>query len=415
MHFLLSADVYELNSLKFDDAFGENKNASKSDFGGVPSLAAGTFKVPFLKGHYFAWAILFRQNQNMALSYKNEVYDDVIENFPGSEYFGAEVSLTSKSKEQWYGFSWAYPISERWSIGASAYLSAIDNRKGNIITLQALSESNHVAQYRQNRVVSVSNYKMLGKVGLSYQSENIILGFTVLTPSVKLMGDGNFQHEFFFSGIEGESESDDIYITSYQKGLPSYHRSPWAIGAGTTFIRGKSKINLSAEWYSSTPEYNQLKAADYPGQSIGEIYSFSLLDKMESVINAGFGLEFYLSEKVSFFTSFSTDFSTVPKDITAFVENKEIAYGSVFKSDFYHYGGGFVLNLNGADITLGVTYTGANLKFPRPFTFPGSGDDDIFDEEAMIDARWNRMRVVFSFSLPFLKDVQKKAEEKLNK
>jgi len=56
--FLLSADVFEYSSLNITNAFGDSKNTSKSNFGSVPSLAAGSFKLPFLKGHSFGWAIL---------------------------------------------------------------------------------------------------------------------------------------------------------------------------------------------------------------------------------------------------------------------------------------------------------------------------------------------------------------------
>src|SRR5438046_10559316 len=43
--FLLSANVYEYNSIQISNAFGSAKNASRSDFKGVPTLAAGTFKI----------------------------------------------------------------------------------------------------------------------------------------------------------------------------------------------------------------------------------------------------------------------------------------------------------------------------------------------------------------------------------
>ena len=103
--FLLSADVYEWQNIKVQDVFGNNKNASKSEFKGVPSLAAGTFKIPFLKKHHFGWAILARSNSNLDIAYKNEVFDDVISNFPGQEYFGAEVKEGSQGLNQCLTFS----------------------------------------------------------------------------------------------------------------------------------------------------------------------------------------------------------------------------------------------------------------------------------------------------------------------
>ena len=62
--FLLSANVYQLNRLKINDTVDEGKDLSQSSFGGVPSLAAGTFKVGFLPGHHFAYAVLTRQRAN---------------------------------------------------------------------------------------------------------------------------------------------------------------------------------------------------------------------------------------------------------------------------------------------------------------------------------------------------------------
>ncbi len=411
--FLLSADVYEWNNLKIEDAFGNNKNASKSDFGGVPSLAAGTFKISFLENHHFAWAILLRQNQDLTLSYKDEVHDDVIENFPGEEYFGAELTQSSKGKEEWMGFSWAYPVNDKLSIGASGYLSVINQGKGNIINLQALTESSQVAIYRLNKNFSFTHYNLLWKAGLSYQAGKMLLGLTILTPSIKLKGNGNYQNELFFSGIEGISENPDAYTTSYQDKLDTKYRSPWSIGAGLTYFVGKSKIHFSSEWFSSVSKYTIMEAASHLGQSAGDTNVFKLVDEFKSVINAGVGIEIYLTNNISFYTSFSTDFSAVTDNVARFVENEAEAYNSIFKSNFYHYGGGFVLDLKGADVTLGLTYTGANLTLPRPFTFPEDSDDDIFDPYELLHAKWSRWRIVFSFSLPFLKDFQKKAEEKL--
>lgn len=156
-----------------------------------------------------------------------------------------------------------------------------------------------------------------------------------------------------------------------------------------------------------------IEAATFIGQSEGDTNAFKLVDEYKNVINAGIGVELFLSEKIAFYTSFSTDFSAVVSDGSRFVEDKPEAYSSVFKSNFYHYGGGFVLDVKGADITLGVTYTGAKLNLPRPFSFPEESDDEIFSPNDLLEVKWNRWRIVFSFSLPFLKDVQKKAEEKL--
>ena len=91
--FLLSASVYEYTSLSISDAFGKSKSASRSDLKGVPSLAAGTFKLRFLPKHFFAYSILTRQSADLSFSYKSEVHKDIFSTLPGDEYFG----LTTRS------------------------------------------------------------------------------------------------------------------------------------------------------------------------------------------------------------------------------------------------------------------------------------------------------------------------------
>src|SRR5262245_18576493 len=107
--FLLSASVYEYNSLTATDAFGAKQSVSKSQIKGVPTLAAGTFKVKFLPKHRFAYAIMNRQLSDLGFDYKNEVQQDVFLSVPGNEWFSGEFSITGKGNEQWMGLTWSYP------------------------------------------------------------------------------------------------------------------------------------------------------------------------------------------------------------------------------------------------------------------------------------------------------------------
>ena len=76
--FLLSANVYESNSLTISDAFGTSKGASQSTIRGVPTMAAGTFKIKKLPNHFFAYAIQTRQNSDLSLAFRGEDYGDLI-------------------------------------------------------------------------------------------------------------------------------------------------------------------------------------------------------------------------------------------------------------------------------------------------------------------------------------------------
>ena len=62
--FAISAKVYEWRTIKIEDN-SEGIKLNKSNFGGAPSLAAGTFKIPFLKDHNFAYSFLTRQRSKI--------------------------------------------------------------------------------------------------------------------------------------------------------------------------------------------------------------------------------------------------------------------------------------------------------------------------------------------------------------
>jgi hypothetical protein len=59
--FVISAKVYEWSTLKIKDGIDDGVDLTRTNFGRAPSMVAGTFKVPFLKNHKFAYSFLTRQ------------------------------------------------------------------------------------------------------------------------------------------------------------------------------------------------------------------------------------------------------------------------------------------------------------------------------------------------------------------
>jgi len=135
------------------------------------------------------------------------------------------------------------------------------------------------------------------------------------------------------------------------------------------------------------------------------------VDQVKSVWNTGVGTEIYLSEQASGFASFSTDYTFVRDGISRFVQNTGEANNNTWNANFYHVGGGIVLKLRGADITLGATHTGAQETIPRAVSFPDGSGQGIFSTTETANLKWERWRMVFSFSFPFLKDYTKKFTE----
>src|SRR6185295_1614654 len=201
----------------------------------------------------------------------------------------------------------------------------------------------------------------------------------------------------------------EVYSTSYQNGLKSTIRTPWAIGMGVSRNFGRNRFHASTEFYSSVPRYMLMQVKDHPSQSDPtNIISFALIDQLQGVWNAGFGAEFYFSEHISGFASFSTDYAAGTGSLPRFAARQSEAANTGWITDFYHVGGGIVLKLKGADLTLGGTHTGADQTLERPVNFPDNANQPIFNSGSTADARWDRWRLVFSFSFPFLKNYSDK-------
>ncbi len=412
--FIISADVYEYNRIRINDAFSDKENNGSSEIGGVPSLAAGTFKLSFLEGHHFAWAILVRGSSNLGFSYSNELEEDELEDLPGSKYFGTDMAIDQNMQDQWTGINWSYAINEKLSIGASGFLALYDQSKGLKINLHRYTDSSNTNLYHFNRTISLEQYSLIGKIGVSYKTKAFILGMTLVAPRLNLFGSGTYNYdEYFVNEGSPDPALEDIYTKESQSDLKTNYKSPLSIGLGVTFPIKRSNIHLSAEWYNSMPKYTIVEAEDHVSQSSGDTIGMKLVDKFNSVLNIGLGAEFYINEKMSGYLSASTDNSAVTSELGRFVSNSSEVGNSTFLADYYHYGGGVVLHLKRAEITLGATYTGATQDFERPGGFPKKLGENIFGGGDTAELEWDKVRVVFSFSLPILRDVQKKVEDKM--
>jgi hypothetical protein len=412
--FLLSATLYQLQKLRILDAVDEGKDLTNKSFGGVPGLAAGTFKLPFMPKHHFAYAVLARQRNDLNFFVRTEKEGELLEQISGNQLFTGRIETRSKYSEEWMCLTWSYPLKENFSIGISNIYAHTSSTKNIDMQLQLLYEDNaRVAQMMRNRSVNVGHDGLLWKIGLAWEIPAVNLGLTLTTPKINLGGKGNFIYEDFLSGLP-DSVRTGYFESSLQDGLASIHRSPLSIGTGATVkLFRKHLLHLSAEWFSAVPEYRMVGAEPFTGQSTGEEITFSLMDQAESVINYGAGIELKLIDEISFYASYSSDYSYVPSDIKYFTRFDSEAYNSTFRADINHAGAGIVLKFKRADISLGSTYAWAREVIPRPIDFPDEGEEtEIFVSDETAELLWSRWRFIFSFSVPFLRDVQDNIEDR---
>jgi len=405
--FVISAKVYELNKIRLKDGVDKGKDLKKSTFGGAPNLVAGTFKVPFLKNHHFAYSFLTRYRYNSDLSTKASLDENDEKDSPYSN-ITAKANSKNEINEEWYGLTWSYNLSNVLSVGISTFASQANYTKSVELQLHGLRKDSLVSMVTLNRKMSYERYGLLWKAGLAAQFEKINLGLTVTTPTINVYNNGSTTYENYISRVDSLDGDPitDVYMESDQNNLHAKPKSPWAIGLGISFKSSKTTIHLSSEWFSGIGKYITMESKPEIGQYPKDTMQLRLIDDLKSVFNIGIGLEHRFNEKVEIFLSGSTDFAAVGNDLKYIYEFRESELSrSTFDGDIYLLGGGLALNMKWAELTLGATYATSQRTVPIPLDISGN---DIINPEENTDLLYRRWRFIVGFSFPFANKLSEK-------
>ncbi|MBR8535169.1 hypothetical protein KDU71_06335 [Carboxylicivirga sediminis] len=410
--FLISGKVYQLSSYAFDTNTNGERTSPKrqSSFGGAPSLLAGTYRVKGWDKHSFAYSFLGRRNMDISLTESSSTYGDVLPILPGEEYFSGDVYLQKKFNEEWFGLSWSFAPNERFSIGLSNFLTIRKQNALDETQIYAYTEAQDVESYKNNNSYSFSHAGVLWKIGLAWNLDPITCGITITTPMVSLSGNGSFNYDYVYTGI---NEANPIYERNKQNDLDMTYKTPFSIAGGVGVNIKRNSIHASAEYFGAISEYTLMTSEPFTGQSTNTEYQAVLVDKLKPVLNFGIGYNFVFSDALYGYISYSTDFSAASATVNEGDIFRAKTYASTFKSNINHFGGGVVMHLKRADITLGASLATTDYRIKRSLVFPEDGNSGIFDPDAYTDVHWNRWRFIVGVSIPFLNDFAKKWEDKL--
>ncbi|WP_439185118.1 hypothetical protein [Carboxylicivirga taeanensis] len=411
--FLISGKVYQLSSYAFDTNSNEERTSPQrqSSFGGAPSLLAGTYRIKGWDKHSFAYSFLGRRKMDLGITESSSTFGDVLPILPGEEHFSGDVYLQKKFNEEWFGLSWSYTPNENFSIGVSNFLSIRKQNALDETQIFVFSEAEDVESYKNNNSYSFSHTGILWKIGLAWNHHPVKWGVTITTPTLSLSGNGSFAYDYIYTGI---NDANPVYERNTQSDLKVTYKTPFSVAAGAGIKVKRGSVNVSAEYFGAVSEYTLMTSVPFTGQSSGDLYQATLVDKLKPVLNFGIGYNIVFSDDVFGYISYSTDISAAvaqPSDKKVF---RSKTYASTFNSNINHFGGGVVMHFKRADITFGASLATTNYRVKRSLVFPNeSGGSGILDPNAYTDVKWNRLRFIVGISIPFLNDFAKKWENKL--
>ena len=312
--FAFGLDVFQVESLRLEDAAGEGVDLSDATSGFVPSIVAGTITTKFLGDNILTYSLLTRQRDKN--DSKARFVVEPAGGPPDPSISDLFVSLRSESEftEIWGGLSWARSLGAGVGIGATWYVAYRDQERTTTVAAEALEGAGGGQVDISFRDFDYTNIRTLWKGGLLAKFGSVSAGVTLTTPSVKIRGSGDADvNRFSIRGSADPGEGAADLSTTLQSSLSASYRTPLSVGLGGAWgVSNRTRIHASAEWYASVDSYDAIQTEDFTSQSTGETVEFDILDERQSIWNFAAGVEHAFSPTLKAYGSVSTDRSAHP-------------------------------------------------------------------------------------------------------
>jgi len=355
---LLAAQLYQYERLSLEGNAGTKFPLSGSSVAVSPSLVAGNFPgMDTASTDRFTYSLLARQHVNFDIEGRITTGGTS----KGSAN-SSELILNQDLSEYWAGFTWTRQINPTWSAGITNYVAFRSQTQRLSLSIRQYDDTTAATSaLSYTNLIDYYHVRLLWKLGIGYKDERFSAGATVTTPSLSLLGSGEY---YVDEGLEGYPPEPTFFAASSQKDLTSTYRSSWAVGAGLAYTFGDVKVYLSAEWYAPVSRYHILDTKDFAAASTGNLVSTAVVQELRPVFNYGAGVEIFPGQPWSFLVSFVTDQSAVDPS----TDNTT----SFSAWDLYHIAGGGIATFGRYRLTLGGSLT------------IGSGEARTFSELASL-------------------------------
>lgn len=394
--FTIGGKAYEWSKFYFEDILESDRNLSSNQFGGLPAMIAGTFSLKSLPKHKFAYAILSRQRTDVRVKYDSGLTPDPgFEQIPDATEGLSELDFRDRTRDEWFGVSWAYPVTERFSVGVSLFGSIYEiNGRGDIL-INARRGSGELITYTNRLDFSQKTYGAQIKTGAAWRVSDIDMGVNVTLPFLAVKKRGSLS---FLETLAGFSPGDDFIVNYTYGDLPSYRKTAMGISYGAGIPWKQHKLHVNLEWYAPVGAYERIEIPEEAAQDLGEN---PFLEELRSVVNFGVGGEFYISPSLNAIGSFSSDFSASQSSINLFDYINKSPDDINLLNNLWHMALGVDLHRPWGSVIVGVNYARSGRQIGEAATSPG--DQDVFPPRNIAtQINYERWRFVVGLEIPLL-------------
>ena len=251
--FTFGGKAYEWSRYYFDGVLQTDKNLNANQFSGVPATLAGTFSIKALPGHKFAVSIITRLRSDIRLRYSSGLVppDDTDLDVPVSQQL-AEFRFRDNLKDDWYGITWAYPITESFSVGMSVFASAyLNDGRGDILINEEL-ETGGVVTYTKRVDYRQRTYGGQIRLGAAWHLFDLEMGGNIGLPFISVYRSANLNYQESLAGLSGDTD----FIIRENYGDPANRRkTAFSLSYGVGIPWKKHKIHLNLDWHGAVGSY----------------------------------------------------------------------------------------------------------------------------------------------------------------
>ena len=385
VNLIISAQAYQYDKYVLVDGAGDGKDLDYSSITPSATFVAINLPFKFLKDDKLVFSVLTRQSSQ--LEFDTRIIDsvDAIPSSPGKEDFAGGTDYNFNSKDVWGGITYSTKINKMIGFGVTGYVAVKNYSNQNLIILQALKENGDIGSYTKVYNYRYNNWRTLLKAGLGFNMNPLTVGITLTTPSLKILGSGSVGTYLFVSDID----TVNTFISNYQDDVESEYKTSWAAGFGAAYRVDDFKFHFSAEWFNAVKEYNVLDTQPFYSQSSGVELTNDLTNQTKSLINFGFGADFFGSDSLIFSASFITDYS-------ANSSQTQLNQPQSLKMDLYHISAGSTFKIWSSLLTIGLVYTFGSQNIGEKINLI-QGDSAEISNDTKLD--YSQIKILIGFEL----------------
>ncbi len=382
--FSLNGNLFSAQEIKAYNAAGENNDIYTAAFSIIPNMTAGHLPINIDPKGQFGYIIFEKEFDDLSYSYiKQETTDlipevDLGENFPklfsDKEFYSGEFSYDKYLTEYWAGISWGR-ATKHWGIGITLFSAFRSQRNTFELRSLAADTENDVAVTTSFKYsLEYFDARILMKLGLVYIEENFNFGLTFTTPSAHIYGSGDLGGNITSTGIFFRDENNQAYgpydfiATNKERDLPTNYSSPFSFAVGFTKRFKDMQIGIGAEYFArikpkivvapNNTHFVIINPSNEDLSANGKLILLTTYQQSKPIFNFGISINKKLSEKITSYFNFRTDYSTVVDNSDEFIYVNNEAW------NIYH-------------ITLGAMYKAKKTLIGTSIQYSFSRDKNI--------------------------------------